>query len=65
MSKKQCYIIFITAISLNIFLVLIFRSFEIRYFLGVYPLMYISLGYLIYRLKKHLCILNLRKITTN
>ena len=44
-------LVFASVISLILFLVLIFRSYEVRYFLGVFPLMYISLGYLILRLK--------------
>ena len=52
-NKPLNVLVFISVISLNILFVLIFRSFEIRYFLGVYPLMYISLGYLIYRLKNY------------
>jgi len=44
-------LVFASVISLILFLVLIFRSYEVRYFLVVFPLMYISLGYLILRLK--------------
>ena len=50
-NKPLKVLVFASVISLILFLVLIFRSYEVRYFLGVFPLMYISLGYLILRLK--------------
>ena len=50
-NKPLKVLVFASVISLILFLVLIFRSYEVRYFLVVFPLMYISLGYLILRLK--------------
>jgi len=50
-NKPLKVLVFASVISLILFLVLIFRSYEVRYFLSVFPLMYISLGYLILRLK--------------
>ena len=50
-NKPLKFLVFATVISLIIFIVLINRTYEVRYFLGVHPLMYISLGYLTFRLK--------------
>ena len=50
-NKPSNFLVLTSVISLIIIFVFIMRSFEVRYFLGVYPLMYISLGYLIYRFK--------------
>ena len=50
-NKPLKFLVLTSVISLIIFFILIIRSFEVRYFLGVYPLMYISLGYLTFKLK--------------
>jgi hypothetical protein len=50
-NKPLKVLIFASVLSLILFLVLIFRSYEVRYFLGVFPLMYISLGYLTFIFK--------------
>ena len=49
-NKPLKFLVLTSVISLIIFFVLIMRSFEVRYFLGVYPLMYISLSYFVLKL---------------